>query len=105
MKIKVSLSRSDKLPFYKDCTQFSRLDTDKKDGLSDMIDRAIDISYKTFRSKVDTETFDEMKKAMGYDKNLKVEDDYAVRFQKSKLFGKIVYIFKQSGIEYIFGDL
>lgn len=105
MKIYISLSvATRKLPFYKNCTQFSRRDTDKEGGLSDCVNNAREITYKTFVGKVDSEDLKMLSEHMGYGKYLKLQDDYAVSFHKSKLFGKVVYYVTLSAIEYIFGD-
>jgi hypothetical protein len=69
-----------------------------------IIDHSREITYKTFRSKIDSEEFNSIQSNLGYDKapfNLK--DDYAVSFYKSKLpSGKLVYYFCHSCIEHIF---
>jgi len=90
------------LNFYKDCTQFSRRDTDREDGLSNMIDTGREISFATFLKHVNKEEFRDIARQLGYNSKFKIEDDYAVRFCKGKLFGKPVYYMVQSAIEYIF---
>lgn len=103
MKISISISTS-KLPFYRDCTMFSQAECFQKGGLNDCIDKRIDISYKTFRSKVNDTDWNEIVKALGYDRSFKIQDDYAVQFCRSKLFGKTVYMLRHSSIEYIFSN-
>ena len=69
-----------------------------------IVDNARDITYKTFRSKVNSKDFNMLQSGFGYD-NLpfKLKDDYAVSFHKSKLPNKKpVYYFRHSAIEYIF---
>lgn len=104
MLISISLNDTN-LPYYSNCTQFSRRDTGKKGGLSDMISMGVDISFATLKKHVNKNDLQELIDNFGYDKSFKIEDDYAVRFKRSKLFGKNVYYIVHSSIEYIFGNL
>jgi hypothetical protein len=75
-------------------------------ALHDMIDRAREITYRTFTKHVDP---DELKELFpfytwgpGRQEGLRLSDDWAVSFHRSKFEGrKCVYI-RHSAIEYIF---
>jgi len=69
-----------------------------------IIEHERQITYKTFRSKIDTEDFNYIKSMLGYDNSpIKLKDDWAVSYHKSKLpNGEPVYYLQHSMIEYIF---
>lgn len=92
--------------FYSDCVSWPRHDVYKPCGLCDMIDRAIDISRRTFLKHVNRMELSEMEENMTYSKHprqgLTMAGDYHVSYHRSKLHGKTVYYFKHSAIEYVF---
>lgn len=67
-----------------------------------MIDNARQIKYNTFLKNVDKDSFREVAQNLGYSRQMHIKNDWAVTFAKSKLFGKTVYFFVWSAIEYIF---
>lgn len=102
----ISISTNNyKLPYYKDCTSFTQNECNQKDGLCNCIDRAIDITFDTLKKHVDKQDLQDLISNLGYDKSFKIQDDWAVQFKRSKLFGKTVYYIRHSAIEYIFGNL
>lgn len=74
------------------------------DDLVDMVDNAIDITYRTFIKHVDwrelARIFDYYEWANG--KGLRLKDDWAVTFHRSKYGKHRVYYVCHSSIEYIF---
>jgi len=79
------------------------------DELNYIIDNNRDITYNTLRKNVDTESFNDVKKSLGYNRQLfldcgiTLQNDYTVSFHKSKLpDGRKVYYICHSAIEYIF---
>lgn len=78
------------------------------EDINDMKDRAIDITYQTLAKHVDREELNTMIECLGYDTGpgrrggLRVHDDYAVSFHRSKYRGRRCYYIAHSGIEYIF---
>lgn len=93
-----------KSEYYSNCVHYPDIDE-----LNHIIDVNKEITYKTFRSHVDTESFNEVKEGLGYTAKLKrncnltIQNDYAVSFHKSKTpEGKTVYFIRHSAIEYIF---
>lgn len=93
-----------RLKFYSNCVNYPDVDE-----LNHIIDVNRDITYKTFRGHVDTESFNEVKECLGYTAELRkncsltLENDYAVSFHKSKTpEGKTVYYLRHSAIEYVF---
>ena len=89
--------------FYSDCVSWDEADVD---NLSSMIDDSSTITRETFLKHVDKEEFREMERTFGYavgrEKGLKMADDWAVSYSKSKLHGQLVYFFTHSAIEFVF---
>jgi hypothetical protein len=71
-------------------------------SINEMKDNARNITYRTFLSHVDTENFKEIEKNLGYDRYLRLKNDWHVSFHKSKYRSKPCVYFSWSGIEYIF---
>lgn len=68
-----------------------------------IIDNSKEITYKTFRNNVNKDSLYQLLIELCYTDKLKIQNDWAVRFYKSKLpSGKIVYYINHSAIEYIF---
>ena len=67
--------------------------------INDMLDKEIDITYNTFFKYVDLHYVERMFK---YGKHLRIKNDYAVSYHRSKYKGIPCYYLKHSGIEYIF---
>jgi hypothetical protein len=67
-----------------------------------MMDNSTEITYRTFRKNVDKDNFLEVERNLGYDRNLRMLNDWHVRYYKSKIKGHPVYYFVWSAIEYIF---
>ena len=93
-----------KSEYYSNCVHYPDIDE-----LQYIVDVNKEITYKTFRSHVDTESFNAIKESLGYTAelgrkyNLTIQNDYAVSFHKSKTpKGEIVYYINHSAIEYIF---
>ena len=78
----------------------------KAEWIDDMIDKAIDITYQTIKKHI--KGLDEWEKSMGYvtgnKKGLKLKNDYAVTFHRSKYRNKKCYYIKHSAIEFIFTE-
>ncbi len=77
--------------------------------LHDMIDNAIDITRETFLQHVDRQDLLTQELNLSYSahwkQGLTMSADWAVSYHRSKLFGKRVYYFRQSAIEYIFTEV
>jgi len=67
-----------------------------------MKDKAIEITYNTFRRRVGSVIVAEIEQSFGYDKHLRLKDDWAIRFYRSKWNGKPCYVMRHSAIEYIY---
>ena len=74
------------------------------EDINEMVDEARQISYKTFRSHVDSEDFKKLSRQLGYvpGEHLQLHNDWAVSFYKSKFCGVPCYYFTWSKIEFIF---
>jgi len=93
--------------YYGNCVGWPKSEVDY---LIEMVDMAASITRATFLKHVDREELRDMEKQMGYDTlpwergGLRMKDDWAVSYHRSKLKGKTVYYFKHSGIEYVFTE-
>lgn len=72
-----------------------------------MIDSAKSIKRRTFLPNVHREDMNGCEAALGYypfnkDCPLRMSQDWAVSYHKSKLHGQTVYFFTHSGIEHVF---
>lgn len=94
------------LNYLNNCVGWPRDDVSAEGGLSDMIDRALDITRSTFLKHVNRESLHELETNLGYDKHpkqgLTMAGDYHVSYHRSKLHGETVYFLKHSAIEYVF---
>ena len=72
--------------------------------IDDMVDNATQISYNTFIKYVSIEDLKSMFTvyAWGNKKGLKLKDDYAVSYYKSKYKGQPCLYIRHSSIEYVF---
>jgi len=68
--------------------------------ISKMAERARQVTYSTFRKRC--VGLPEIERALGYDKHLRMENDCAVGFHKSKYRGARAFYFDHSRIEHIF---
>lgn len=67
--------------------------------LTHIVENSIEITYRTFITKVDRQTVEDFNKGFC----IPLDKDWSVSFHKSTTpEGKIVYYFRHSGIEYIF---
>lgn len=73
--------------------------------LAYIIDNAEEITREEFEEKVSKEDLEALKKALGYDEYLKMEDDWHVSYWKSEYNYKPIYYFSHSGIEYVFKNI
>lgn len=89
--------------YYTNCVNWPR---SKVDDICDCVDNAIDITRKTFLNHVDRDSQRDIKLSLGYaehwKRGLTAAADWSVKYMRSKLKGTRVYIFVQSGIEYVF---
>lgn len=93
--------------YWRDCTSFRQAEVPM---LQEMIDRAIEITWKTFRQHVSTEDLETLFPDYHWrqgpcpktDWGLRLKDDYAVSFHRSRYNGQAVYYVRHSSIEYIF---
>jgi len=92
--------------FFRNCVSFSQEEVYANGGLRDMVDRAWPITRKTFTKWVDLENLRDVEVSLGYEdhpkRGMTMAQDCHVSYHKSKLFGKRVYYFVHSAIEYIF---
>jgi hypothetical protein len=70
--------------------------------LTQMIDTANDITRKTFKSHVDKSDLAYLEGLLGYNTTLTMKQDWHVTYHSGKLFGRRVYFFRHSAIEYVF---
>jgi hypothetical protein len=88
--------------YWKNCVSFNG-DWRGTRKLSEMIDNAVDITYRTFCRHCDWRQASEL---FGYathpSQGLMLGADYMVSYQRSKFDGKTVYVLCHSAIEYIF---
>lgn len=92
----------EKYRYYNNCVNWDKHDVDKSGGLSDMIDSSDDITRNEFLRNVDMNDMRALEQDLGYTRTFKMENDYHVKYYKSKLHGKLVYFFTHSAIEYVF---
>lgn len=89
--------------FHSSCVCWERSDVD---NLSKMIDESSDITRATFLKHVDKDFMNEWERSAGYaigrEKGLRMANDFAVSYHKSKLHGQKVYYFRHSAIEHVF---
>jgi len=71
----------------------------KGEDIEAMTEKAREISCKTFSRHCDTE---ELERSLGYGAWLRMANDYAVSFYKSKYCGKPCYYLDHSRIEHVF---
>ncbi len=69
--------------------------------INDMVDIAKQIKINTFFRHVSRKEVSEL---LGYDKYLKISQDYCVSFWKSKFMGEPCYYVEHSRIEYIYTE-
>lgn len=97
---------SEKLSFYRSCTEWPAQDVNADGGLCAMIDEAREISRRTFLRHVDTSDMCQLEAQLGYTRHpmqgLTMKGDYHVRYFASKLHGRETYYFQHSAIEYVF---
>lgn len=90
--------------FYCSCVNWPR--SDVHTGLIPMIDEAIEVARSTFLKHVDKAELRSLEESLGYEshpsRGLTMAGDGCVTYHRSKLHGKRVYFFRQSGIEYVF---
>jgi hypothetical protein len=95
-----------KFTFLNNCVDWNRQTVNCEGGLTEMIERSLEITRKTFLKHVDSGLLAEMAGNMGYCKyrnqGLTMASDYHITYYRSKLFGSVVYYFKHSGIEFVF---
>lgn len=69
-------------------------------AIEDMMDQAVEIQCSTFKRRCDWQPTAE---ALGYGQHgLRLEDDYHIRYFRSRYRGKPAYVLVHSAIEYIF---
>ena len=73
------------------------------ESITDMVDRARDITYETFCKHCDINPIaQKMGYASGSERGLHLKDDRLVTFHKSRFQGKPCYYMQHSRIEYVF---
>ena len=89
--------------YYCSCVDWPK---SKVDDLSEMVDRSIEISRKTFLGYVNRQDLKIIESSLGYShhrtKGLVMSSDWGVSYHRSRLYGKRVYFFCHSSIEYVF---
>lgn len=74
----------------------------KEKELSLMIENSSEISYEKFLKLVDEESFNELAKSLGYDKDFPIQKEPYISYHKSTFRGKDCVYLVQSAIEHIF---
>lgn len=94
------------LTFLNNCVGWPRRDVFAEGGLSDMIDRSLEVTRKTFMKHVDKSSLRMIEVDLGYTTNpregMTMAGDCYVAYYRSKLHGKTVYFLNHSAIEYVF---
>ena len=96
-----------KMQFYRDCVCWPH---NKIGELYDLISLNREITRTTFLKHVDREEFREIEANLGYDTmpwhkgGLRMKNDWAVTYHRSKLNGRVCYYFRHSAIEYVFTE-
>jgi len=92
--------------YFNNCVNWNRADVHEEGGLCDMIDRAVDISRRTFLKHIDKGGLDIISVNLGYSlhhkQGLLMSQDLYVSYHRSMLHGVRVYYFRHSAIEYVF---
>lgn len=92
-----------KYSYYTNCINWPR---SKVNDLYDCVDNAIGITRKTFLKHANKDSLRDIELSLGYaghwKQGLTAAADSCVKYMRGKLKGTKVYIFVQSGIEYIF---
>lgn len=92
--------------YYNCCVDWDPDEVHSPGGLVDMIDQARQITRRTFLKHVGTRDLRSLEESLGYEshpaKGLTMAGDFHVGYFKSKLFGRPVYFFRWSAIEYVF---
>lgn len=95
-----------KRTYLNNCVGWPRDDVDAEGGLSEMIDRAIEITRRTFRKHISNQSLAEIEESLGFEQHpkqgLTMAGDFHVSYHRSKLHGKVVYYLRHSAIEYVF---
>ena len=90
------------LEYYRCCVNWPTWHVDE---LSAMIDEALEITRATFLKHVNRDSLVSIESGLGYDRNgMRMGQDYAVTYHRSKLQGALVYYFQHSAIEYVFTE-
>ncbi|MCP1674397.1 hypothetical protein J2T57_001499 [Natronocella acetinitrilica] len=66
-----------------------------------MVDQARTVSAETFRRRLGAAAYRALEAALGYDHHLRLADDYAVEFFRSRFAGVTCYYLEHSRIEYV----
>lgn len=92
--------------FYNSCVSWPQNDVQEKGGLTDLVDKATEVTLETFLKYVERDELAEIEEQLGYCRNAKhgltMANDWHVTYQKSKHHGECVYFFTHSAIEYVF---
>ena len=100
-----TLSR-DYATFIGDCVSFNSRSLKDREALSDMVDNYRDVSYRTLIRHVPVallaELFPHCAWGPGQPSELRLKDDWSVRFCRSTIWGKRCYYVRWSAIEFIF---
>lgn len=98
-----------RLGYINNCVSWPSKDVNASGGLCDMIDSAREVKRETFVSHVSRNCLQSLEASLGYatgsakrNRDMKMKDDYHVRYFRSKLHGKRAYFFIHSAIEYVF---
>lgn len=95
-----------KYRFYRSCVEWPQSTVHCPGGLRDMIDRRLEITRRTFLTHVDRDSLAAIEEVLCYashpSRGLTMAADWHVEYFRSVLFGKRVYGFRHSAIEYVF---
>lgn len=98
-----------RLEYLNNCVNWPSHDVHKPGGLCDMIDSALQITRETFVKHVNKDSLVSLEASLGYatgsakrNRDMKMKDDFHVRYFRSKLHGQRVYYINHSAIEYVF---
>ena len=102
--MKASIPR---LRFYSNCTEWPGDPNDPED-LCEMVELATEVTRRTFMGHVNLEDLRHQEAQCSYARHpsqgLTMAGDWHVAYWKSKLYGKTVYYFTWSAIEYVFTE-
>jgi hypothetical protein len=94
------------LHYTNNCVNWPKHDVEADGGLCDMVDKAVEVTRKTFLQHVNRVDLRNLERSLGYvdhpTQGMTMAGDYHVSYSRSKLHGETVYFMPHSAVEYVF---